>query len=91
MRLKRTFVVLLFLATSSAAQATTCEYYIGYIKGESEREWAVKKMYRYSDERLAKIKALKEKGQALCKGGKQDEGKEVLLDAVKLINFTRLQ
>ena len=76
---------------ATTAGATTCAYYIDYIKDESEREWAVKNVYRYTPERLAQIKALKEDGEALCNEGREEEGKTVLLEAVKLISFTMLK
>lgn len=76
---------------SSSAMASTCEYYIGYIQDESEREWAIKKMYQYTPERLDEIRALKDRGAALCASGDEDEGKKTLLEAVKLISFTRLK
>ena len=76
---------------SSVASAKTCSYYLGYIKGEAERAYAVKKVYSYTPERLEKILSLRDQGQALCSSGDGEAGKEILLESVKLINFTRLQ
>lgn len=79
------------LAAAAPARATTCDYYIDYIKDESERDWAINKVYHYTPERLEAIKALKDQGEALCTSGDEDQGKEVLLEAIKIISFTRLR
>ena len=94
MRVKIFLVTITILTTfvfSSAASAKTCSYYLGYITGEAERAYAVKKVYRYTPERLEKILSLRDKGQALCASGDETAGMEILLESVKLINFTRLQ
>ncbi len=49
------------------------KYYQKSIWKESEREYG-KKQYRYTEEKLKKIKTLKEEGKALCDAGKFKEG-----------------
>ena len=67
-----------------------CKYYQKYIWKESEREYG-KKQYRYTEEKLQKIKALKDEGKALCDAGKLKEGEAKLLEAVTIINFTMMK
>ena len=76
---------------STVANAQTCDYYLGYIKGEAERPYALKKVYNYSPERLNRILEIRDEGMSLCAAGNSEEGKKILLEAVKLINFTRLR
>ena len=86
-------LALTVLATSFAAgaNAQTCDYYLGYIKGEAERPYALKNVYNYSPERLDKILKIRDQGMSECAAGNSEEGKKILLEAVKLINFTRLR
>ena len=94
MRIKSILGTVSFLTMtmfSSGVSAETCSYYLGYIKGEAERAYAIKKVYRYTPERLEEILTLRDQGQALCSAGDDQAGMEVLLESVKLINFTRLQ
>lgn len=86
-----TITLLTMFVFSSVASAKTCSYYLGYIKGEAERAYALKKVYHYTPERLDKILSLRDKGKALCDSGDADAGMDVLLESVKLINFTRLK
>ena len=66
-----------------------CKYYQKSIWKESEREYG-KKQYRYTEEKLKKIKALKEEGKALCDAGKLKEGEAKLQEAIKIISFTMM-
>ena len=66
-----------------------CNYYQKSIWKESEREYG-KKQYRYTEEKLKKIKALKDEGKALCDAGKLKEGEAKLEEAIKIISFTRM-
>ena len=66
-----------------------CKYYVNYIWSESEREYG-KKQYRYTEENLKKIKALKDEGKSLCESGKLKEGETKLEEAIKIISFTML-
>ena len=66
-----------------------CNYYQKSIWKESERAYG-KKQYQYTDEILAKIKALKEEGKALCDAGKLKEGEAKLVEAIKIISHTRM-
>ena len=66
-----------------------CNYYQKSIWKESEREYG-KKQYRYTDEKLKKIKALKDEGKALCDAGKLKEGEAKLEEAIKIISFTMM-
>ena len=66
-----------------------CNYYVKYIWSESEREYG-KKQYRYTEENLKKIKALKDEGESLCESGKLKEGETKLEEAIKIISFTML-
>ena len=67
-----------------------CKYYQKSIWKESEREYG-KKQYRYTKEKLKKIKALKDKGKALCDAGKFKEGENKLVEAITIISFTMLK
>ena len=67
-----------------------CKYYQKYIWKESEREFG-KKKYKYTEERLQKIKTLKEEGKALCDTGKLKEGEAKLIEAINSINFTMMK
>ena len=66
-----------------------CNYYQKSIWKESEREYG-KKQYRYTEENLKKINALKEEGKALCDAGKLKEGEAKLQEAIKIISFTMM-
>ena len=66
-----------------------CKYYQRSIWKESEREYG-KKQYRYTEEKLKKIKALKDEGKALCDAGKLKEGAAKLEEAIRIISFTRM-
>ena len=67
-----------------------CKYYQKSIWKESEREYG-KKQYRYTKEKLQKIKALKEEGKALCEAGKLKEGEAKLIEAITIISFTMMK
>ena len=69
--------------------AYLCNYYQKSIWKESEREYG-KKQYRYTEEKLKKIKALKDEGKALCDAGKLKEGAAKLEEAIKIISFTMM-
>ena len=56
---------------------------------ESERAYG-KKQYQYTEEKLSKIKALKDEGKALCDSGKLKEGEAKLVEAIKIISHTRM-
>ena len=66
-----------------------CNYYQKSIWKESEREYG-KKQYKYTEEKLKKIKALKDEGKALCDAGKLKEGEAKLEEAIKIISFTMI-
>jgi len=66
-----------------------CKYYQKSIWKESEREYG-KKQYKYTEEKLKKIKALKDEGKALCDAGKLKEGEAKLEEAIKIISFTMM-
>ena len=66
-----------------------CKYYVNYIWSESERAFG-KKQYRYNEENLKKIQALKDEGKSLCESGKLKEGETKLEEAIKIISFTML-
>ena len=67
-----------------------CQYYQKYIWKESEREYG-KKQYRYTEEKLQKIKALKDEGKALCDSDKFKEGEAKLIEAITIINYTMMK
>ena len=66
-----------------------CKYYVNYIWSESERAYG-KKQYKYTEENLKKIKAIKDEGKSLCDSGKLKEGETKLEEAIKIISFTML-
>ena len=66
-----------------------CKYYVNYIWSESERAYG-KKQYKYTEENLKKIQALKDEGKSLCESGKLKEGETKLEEAIKIISFTML-
>ena len=66
-----------------------CNYYVKYIWSESERAYG-KKQYKYTEENLKKIQALKDEGKSLCDSGKLKEGETKLEEAIKIISFTML-
>ena len=66
-----------------------CKYYVNYIWSESERAYG-KKQYKYTEENLKKIQALKDEGESLCEAGKLKDGEKKLEEAIKIINFTML-
>lgn len=80
-----------FSVLSQPSVAENCRYYLDYIKGEAERPYALKKIYQYTPERLQNILSLRDEGKRLCDMGDKDAGIEILLQSVKLINFTRLK
>lgn len=88
---KSTIFLLSMFMFSSTASANSCSYYLGYIKGEAERAYAIEKVYRYTPEMLEEILSLRDQGQELCMAGDDKAGMEVLLKSIKLISFTRLQ
>ena len=67
-----------------------CKYYQKSIWKESEREYG-KKQYRYTEEKLQKIKTLKNEGKALCEAGRFKEGENKLIEAITIISFTMLK
>ena len=71
------------------AQDYLCNYYQKSIWKESERAYG-KKQYKYTEEKLKKIKALKDEGKSLCDAGKLKEGEAKLEEAIKIISFTML-
>ena len=75
---------------SLQAEDYKCKYYQKYIWKESEREYG-KKQYKYTDEKLQKIKALKDEGKALCDAGKLAEGEAKLIEAITIISFTMMK
>ena len=68
---------------------TTESEYQKSIWKESERAYG-KKQYKYTEEKLKKIKALKDEGKSLCESGKLKEGEKKLEEAIKIISFTML-
>ena len=66
-----------------------CKYYQKSIWKESERAYG-KKQYKYTEEKLKKIKRLKEEGKALCDAGKLKEGEAKLVEAITIISFTMM-
>ena len=66
-----------------------CKYYVNYIWSESERAYG-KKQYKYTEENLKKIQALKNEGKSLGESGKLKEGETKLEEAIKIISFTML-
>ena len=66
-----------------------CKYYQKSIWKESERAYG-KKQYKYTEEKLKKIKNLKEEGKALCDSGNLKEGEAILIEALTIISFTMM-
>ena len=66
-----------------------CKYYQKSIWKESERAYG-KKQYKYTEEKLKKIKNLKEEGKALCEAGNLKEGEAKLIEAITIIRFTMM-
>ena len=66
-----------------------CKYYQKSIWKESERAYG-KKQYKYTKEKLEKIKNLKEEGKALCDAGNLKEGEAKLIEALTIISFTMM-
>ncbi len=64
-----------------------CDYYAGYIWKESERPYG-KKQYAYTEQKLVKIKQLKDHGVSLCASGQNAIGEEKLIEAIRIISFT---
>ena len=66
-----------------------CKYYQKSIWKESERAYG-KKQYKYTVEKLKKIKSLKEEGKALCDAGNLKKGEAKLIEALTIISFTQM-
>ena len=66
-----------------------CKYYQKSIWKESERTYG-KKQYKYTEEKLKKIKSLKEEGKALCDAGNLKKGEAKLIEALTIISFTQM-
>ena len=66
-----------------------CKYYQKSIWKESERAYG-KKQYKYTEEKLKKIKILKEEGKALCDVGNLKKGEAKLIAALTIISFTQM-
>ena len=66
-----------------------CKYLAKSIWKESERAYG-KKQYQYTEEKLKKIKALKDEGISLCDGGKKEQGEAKLREAFNIISQTRM-
>ena len=66
-----------------------CKYYQKSIWKESERAYG-KKQYKYTEEKLKKIKSLKEEGKALCDAGSLKKGEAKLIEALTIISFTQM-
>ena len=64
-----------------------CRYYAKYIWKESEREYG-KKQYAYTEEKLLRIKELKDEGVALCAAGERQAGEAKMLEAIRIISIT---
>ena len=64
-----------------------CRYYARYIGKESEREYG-KQQYAYTEEKLLRIKELKDEGVALCAAGERQAGEAKMLEAIRIISFT---
>ena len=67
-----------------------CKYYQKSIWKESERAYG-KKQYKYTEEKLKKIKSLKEEGKALCDAGNLKKGEAKLIEALTIISFTQMK
>ena len=66
-----------------------CKYLAKSIWKESERAYG-KKQYKYTEEKLKKIKSLKEEGKALCDAGNLKKGEAKLIEALTIISFTMM-
>ena len=66
-----------------------CKYYQKSIWKETERAYG-KKQYKYTEEKLKKIKSLKEEGKALCDAGNLKKGEAKLIEALTIISFTQM-
>ena len=66
-----------------------CKYYQKSIWKESERAYG-KKQYKYTEEKLKKIKSIKEEGKALCDAGNLKKGEAKLIEALTIISFTQM-
>ena len=66
-----------------------CKYLAKSIWKESERAYG-KKQYQYTENKLKKIKALKDEGIALCNGGKLKDGEAKLRESFNIISLTRM-
>ena len=66
-----------------------CKYYQKSIWKEAERAYG-KKQYKYTEEKLKKIKSLKEEGKALCDAGNLKKGEAKLIEALTIISFTQM-
>ena len=66
-----------------------CNYLTKSIWKESERAYG-KKQYKYTQEKLKRIKNLKEEGKTLCNAGKLKEGEAKLIEALTIISFTMM-
>ena len=66
-----------------------CKYYQKSIWKESERAYG-KKQYKYTEEKLKKIKSLKEEGKSLCDAGNLKKGEAKLIEALTIISFTQM-
>ena len=66
-----------------------CKYYQKSIWKESERAYG-KKQYKYTEEKLKKIKRLKDEGKALCDAGNLKKGEAKLIEAITIISFTQM-
>ena len=64
-----------------------CKYYQKSIWKESERAYG-KKQYKYTEEKLKKIKSLKEEGKALCDAGNLKKGEAKLIEALTIISLS---
>ena len=66
-----------------------CKYLAKSIWKESERAYG-KKQYQYTEQKLKKIKALKDEGIALCDAGNLKKGEAKLREAFNIISHTRM-
>ena len=66
-----------------------CKYYQKSIWKESERAYG-KKQYKYTEEKLKKIKSLKEEGKALCDAGNLKKGEAKLIEPLNIISFNQM-
>ena len=66
-----------------------CKYLAKSIWKESERAYG-KKQYQYTEQKLKKIKALKDEGIALCDAGNLKKGEAKLIEALTIISFTQM-